>query len=395
MRIATLLFAVLSILSVSSCIGRECYSFSDIEYFASPPDSLDELQIEITSVDSMRLAVFHQRIYEIVVTPYDRYMNIIDEPVEVTLSARFQNEFRFDEPGCTDIFSLPQTLHGETAFYVISTVDRQLGENEPQLLTVNSVLKPHVMGFSNYYEVRRHPPSSFMLLNPANNTLLLLQSATTSQSFEWQPSIDPVRYSKISRYSNAFLFDSIRYTISFTDSASLAHTVRMPSDQRGISPKFSTTHGELSDILDHIFGRTWLTATTIWFIEATDGITTTSNTVSDTIQQYPGFFLRFILGATPHVEQLTSRVSSFLLHQNYPNPFNPSTTIRFEIIERGHVTLRVYDLLGNQVAELANETLDPGVYSTEFNASGLASGVYTYILQTGTSTLTKRMIVEK
>jgi len=85
----------------------------------------------------------------------------------------------------------------------------------------------------------------------------------------------------------------------------------------------------------------------------------------------------------------------FELSQNYPNPFNPTTTITFSIplsVERLHATsLRVYDVLGREVATLVNETLPAGVYVRTLNASNLASGVYFYRLQSGSFITTRRM----
>ena len=83
----------------------------------------------------------------------------------------------------------------------------------------------------------------------------------------------------------------------------------------------------------------------------------------------------------------------FLLHQNYPNPFNPTTEVRFEIGDVGFVSLKVYDMLGREVATLANEEMKPGRYEREFDGSNLASGVYWYRLATGTNVQTKRLIL--
>ncbi len=71
----------------------------------------------------------------------------------------------------------------------------------------------------------------------------------------------------------------------------------------------------------------------------------------------------------------------FELHQNFPNPFNPSTTIRFDINTSGNVTLKVYDVLGREVAVLADEYLRAGSYERMFEAAGLSSGVYFYTLR--------------
>jgi len=75
--------------------------------------------------------------------------------------------------------------------------------------------------------------------------------------------------------------------------------------------------------------------------------------------------------------------SQFQLSQNYPNPFNPLTTIRFTISESDLVTLKVYDILGNEVTSLVNEEKSAGVYEVEFDSNGLTSGIYFYRLQAG------------
>jgi len=86
---------------------------------------------------------------------------------------------------------------------------------------------------------------------------------------------------------------------------------------------------------------------------------------------------------------------AFTLQQNYPNPFNPSTTIRYSIPTSEIVTLKVYDVLGNEVATLINEEKSTGSYEVEFNASGLSSGIYFYKLQTNSFIETKKMLLLK
>ncbi len=83
----------------------------------------------------------------------------------------------------------------------------------------------------------------------------------------------------------------------------------------------------------------------------------------------------------------------FSLEQNYPNPFNPSTKISWQSPVSAHQTLKVYDVLGNDVATLVNEEKPAGVYEVEFDPSGLSSGIYFYKLQAGTSTQIKKMIL--
>ncbi len=87
------------------------------------------------------------------------------------------------------------------------------------------------------------------------------------------------------------------------------------------------------------------------------------------------------------------RVTEFRLEQNYPNPFNPSTMINYQLPMSNWVTLRVYDLLGRQVATLVDEEKPPGSYTVEWNATGLASGVYYYRLQAGEFSQTMKLIL--
>ena len=85
----------------------------------------------------------------------------------------------------------------------------------------------------------------------------------------------------------------------------------------------------------------------------------------------------------------------FRLEQNYPNPFNPHTTIKFSVPEMSRVILKVYDIIGNEVATLVNETKTIGSYEVSFNASRFASGVYIYSIRAGNFIQTKKMILMK
>jgi hypothetical protein len=93
-------------------------------------------------------------------------------------------------------------------------------------------------------------------------------------------------------------------------------------------------------------------------------------------------------------------ISTFSLEQNYPNPFNPSTTIKFSIssVETGHTTyvqLKVYDILGSEIATMVNEDKPSGEYEVIFNAAGLPNGIYVYRLTAGNNTLAKKLILLK
>ena len=83
----------------------------------------------------------------------------------------------------------------------------------------------------------------------------------------------------------------------------------------------------------------------------------------------------------------------FALQQNYPNPFNPNTRIGFQVTGYGRVNLAVFDVLGREVVTLVNEVKQPGLYTVQWDANGLASGVYFYRLQSGTFVAVRRLTI--
>jgi hypothetical protein len=95
------------------------------------------------------------------------------------------------------------------------------------------------------------------------------------------------------------------------------------------------------------------------------------------------------------VEVIESELNSFTLYQNYPNPFNPSTVIRYHLPTTSYVELKVYDVLGSEVANLISEEQHSGMYEEEFNAAGLPSGFYFYKLQAGSFVEAKKMVLMK
>lgn len=98
------------------------------------------------------------------------------------------------------------------------------------------------------------------------------------------------------------------------------------------------------------------------------------------------------------IRQISSIVDGYKLEQNYPNPFNPTTKINFSLPKNENISLKVYDILGNEVANLINnEKLMQGSYSYEFNTSefNLPSGVFYYVLRTENFTATKKMMLIK
>jgi hypothetical protein len=93
------------------------------------------------------------------------------------------------------------------------------------------------------------------------------------------------------------------------------------------------------------------------------------------------------------VEQWTNQIRDFQLDQNYPNPFNPTTTISFSAGKYGYTSVKVFNMLGREVASLVNEPKPPGMYSIVWNADKFPSGVYLYRLTVGASSIAKKMIL--
>jgi uncharacterized repeat protein (TIGR03803 family) len=104
----------------------------------------------------------------------------------------------------------------------------------------------------------------------------------------------------------------------------------------------------------------------------------------------------FSITLSVSVKKISTEIPcNYTLYQNYPNPFNPSTNIKYEIINKGLTTLKVYDILGKEIESLVNETQSPGTYTVDWNAGNYPSGVYFYRLKTDNFTGVKRMLLVK
>jgi len=101
-----------------------------------------------------------------------------------------------------------------------------------------------------------------------------------------------------------------------------------------------------------------------------------------------------IVGIRPNAD--ISMVRDFRLQQNFPNPFNPTTTIEFNLPKTSEVTLKVFNILGEEVTTLVSDRLSAGSYSCEWSrTSGIASGIYLYRLEAGDYIETRKMILMK
>jgi hypothetical protein len=94
-------------------------------------------------------------------------------------------------------------------------------------------------------------------------------------------------------------------------------------------------------------------------------------------------------------DKFSNVANSFILSQNYPNPFNPVTNIQYAVSSMQVVTLKVYDLLGREVATLVNKEKPAGTYEVDFDGGKFPSGVYFYQLKAGKYSETKKMVLMK
>jgi hypothetical protein len=100
-------------------------------------------------------------------------------------------------------------------------------------------------------------------------------------------------------------------------------------------------------------------------------------------------------GVTAVDNNLTTVPSHYYLSNNYPNPFNPTTNIKYSLTSEGFVSLKVYDILGREVATLVNENQSAGIYTVRFDGSDLSSGVYVYQLKVNNFVSTKKLVLMK
>ncbi len=133
---------------------------------------------------------------------------------------------------------------------------------------------------------------------------------------------------------------------------------------------------------------------TTYAVDGTIGQAVIGPAIGTPFAAYQGFW--YTLPKPTGDVRVGPNTDGFALEQNYPNPFNPSTTIKYSVAERTKVTIRVMNLLGEQVKMIVdNETKDPGEYQADFYADDLPSGTYIYRMDAGNFSASKRMVLLK
>ena len=140
-------------------------------------------------------------------------------------------------------------------------------------------------------------------------------------------------------------------------------------------------------------------ADSTWWKKFNDPVKTIGDTLFSQISNcYGVFWVDFTITKVFPVTGINENqmhAQHFNLYQNYPNPFNPATLIQYELSHSDKVLLKIYDILGNEIRTLVNEDQSAGKHSITFKASGVSSGMYFYTLQSGGTTMTKKMILVK
>ncbi|MFA6027103.1 MAG: T9SS type A sorting domain-containing protein, partial [Ignavibacteriaceae bacterium] len=124
-------------------------------------------------------------------------------------------------------------------------------------------------------------------------------------------------------------------------------------------------------------------------------VAVTNNVTLETANNYLNVDVVLAADALTSIQSEKNMITNFALSQNYPNPFNPSTVISYQLPSSGFVTIKIYNVIGKEIATLVNEFQQSGNYSKEFSAGGLNSGVYFYTIKAGNFSATKKMILIK
>ena len=246
-------------------------------------------------------------------------------------------------------------LYDEGIYANIHTTENAAGELRGQLLFGDNKV-----------------PDSAEILSPADSSELMISGDITSM-FEatWEESSDADD-------------NEISYIWQLSTDAGFNNIV--VNANVGSETSFTTDFGVLDTLLGGLGIDIGGTAMVYHRVVVTDGSNyTPGNPKAATLER----------GMITSNETESINPKEFSLDQNYPNPFNPTTTIKFTLSEAGNASLIVYNMLGQQVAELANERLSAGAHAYSFDASQLSSGIYIYRLRAGDNQVTKRMTLIK
>lgn len=207
------------------------------------------------------------------------------------------------------------------------------------------------------------PTKYFFLKNPLNNAKIIVTDTTASYQTRWTKSFD---------LNN----DTIKYTFILLKTPPFLSTASKDTFYNFTGATIKSWMGTSDSI------------TTKWTVLAKGN----ESTVVSSIDTFTITFVKKLTG----IEDERIIPSSFFVEQNYPNPFNPTTTIKFGLPKDEIVDLRIYNILGQEVAAiLINQLVKAGTHSVSFNGNELSSGTYLYRLKSGANIVTKKMLLIK
>lgn len=359
--------------------------------------------VELTSAQNpVPSKVYKMRLYEIIVSPRDRFLNVSNAQIQTKFTARFPGEFDNTIPGLSDIFSGSVFITGPTNYFVASRIARVKGAQELQWIRAYNETNPAINGQTDSYEVLDHAPNTFPLTAPADATVLKLITALQTETFTWTKAVPQDPYTDIvvsALKPNEKFTDVVRYNVVFVDSTSLTRAERFESDGLGMDAKFTSNHGQLQSLVYKMSGTNNTRQYSMyWFVEAYDDLYTTKSTPPNADNR-PGYLLTIVIDKILGNETVATP-KEFALGQNYPNPFNPTTTISYSLPKSAPVSIVVYDLLGTPVKTLVNETKDAGSFKATWDATNdlgqqMPSGNYIIKMVAGDFTQTRKMTLLK
>lgn len=234
-------------------------------------------------------------------------------------------------------------------------------------------------GNTYFYTNHFKPEISLTPITKISSNLFNL-NFTVKHKYNIYPAPPPFPWSEIN------FIDSVKFISYYSKEDSVINLPIVISNRVGIYGQY-----EVNTLVDSMLLRNGFTFN--YKIFARD-----KGLISETSTSPDSGYYQCVWDFNTSVGNETQPVEVFELHQNYPNPFNPSTVIGYQLPVAGDVTLKVYDVLGREVATLVDEFKDAGYHKVEFNVAQvsrpeLASGIYFYRLRTGNYIATKKMVV--
>ncbi len=222
------------------------------------------------------------------------------------------------------------------------------------------------MFIANFAPINAPPLRYFGLVSPANGSKLLVDTVgSRTYKFRWHPTVD-------------FNNEALEYYLVHVGEA-----LPLPSDNGAMDTAITLTGAALRAYLGTADSLNFK-----WTILAMDSY----NSAVSSIDTFTVVLKKVLVG----VKEAPSVIPTvFALSQNYPNPFNPSTRIEFAVPKESRVRLEVYNMLGQKIATLVDEVRTAGNHAVQFDASGLASGLYFYKLSTNEVSFLKKMMLLK